>query len=280
MKFAKNRIDITGQKFGKLTVIGAAPSVRSGKHIYACWLCECECGTRKIIRGERLKNGQTCSCGCSRNDFRRDIKGKRFGMLVAIERASKDHNRGFKWRCKCDCGEEVIVRPTYLDSGHTVSCGCYNQLQRQKPKKHGATMNGKPTKEYHSWVGLKSRCSNPNMIEYRNYGGRGIVVCERWLDKDKGFENFLEDMGECPDGFSLDRIDVNGNYEPENCRWATVEEQCNNKRTTHKIEFNGKNLSIAQWASELGIKYGTLWGRLHSPLWTVEEALTSPVKAA
>ena len=115
------------------------------------------------------------------------------------------------------------------------------------------------SREYFSWRGMRHRCTNPNNAAWHNYGARGIRVCDRWAND---FDAFLADMGPCPEGHSLDRIDVNGHYEPENCRWASWRTQSNNKRTSVKIEFNGKTQTIAEWASDLGIRLDTLWRRL------------------
>jgi len=121
---------------------------------------------------------------------------------------------------------------------------------------------------------MKSRCVNRNDPAYYKYGGRGITICERWLK----FEDFLTDMGDRPEGLSLDRIDNNGNYEPGNCRWATRKEQANNRRNSLKITFNHKTQTLAQWSQELNIKFTTLWARINKHKWSVEKAFTTPVK--
>jgi hypothetical protein len=279
MKIAHNRIDLVGQKFGKLLVTAAAPSIKSGKTWRACWTCHCDCGNTCVTRGERLKNGQITTCGCSREIFKKDIRGQKFGRLLVLELAGKSKNRTYNWRCRCDCGEEIIVRGDQLRDGHTQSCGCFNQEQREEPKKHGHSINGRKSKTYGALVGAKSRCYNSNNSYYPSYGGRGIKVCQRWLDEEHGFENFLVDMGECPsEELSLDRINNDGNYEPENCRWATIEEQSNNKRTSHFVTYNGETKTLTQWCRILGIKRHTLDSRLRSPLWSVERAFTTPVK--
>lgn len=138
---------------------------------------------------------------------------------------------------------------------------------------HGERANGIRTKEVACWQSMKGRCYNPNDKSYENYGKRGIVVCDRWLDS---FENFLEDMGRCPNGMSLDRIDNNGNYEPGNVKWRTFKEQNNNTRGNKLIVYNGETKTIAEWADYLGIKSSTLYERLKR--WDIERSFTTPVK--
>lgn len=138
--------------------------------------------------------------------------------------------------------------------------------------KHGHARAGKESRTYRSWRHALERCNSENDIHFHLYGGRGIKVCERWFK----FENFLEDMGNCPQGLSLDRIDVDGNYELENCRWATQQEQANNRRDNHYIEFNGRNQTIAEWGRELGLEGYLIEQRLNKLGWSVEKTLMTP----
>jgi hypothetical protein len=149
-----------------------------------------------------------------------DITNQRFGYLIAVERARKSGTQ-WMWRCQCDCGQEVIVRSSDLRSDATRSCG---HIRRKRPNrlKHGQTK----TREYIAWTNMKSRCYNPKNSMYKYYGGRGICVCESW----ENFENFFTDMGMCPPGHSIERIDVNGHYEPANCTWIPANEQSRNRR--------------------------------------------------
>jgi len=225
--------NITGQKFGRLTVIERHhQDVRKAWH----WLCKCDCGNEIICCTGSLTYGNTQSCGCLHREVSiKDITGQRFGRLVVIEIAGRSKSQNVKWRCKCDCGNECIVNGSYLRGGHTQSCGC---LKKEK----GIIAN-----TLHGWsqtpIGIllycmKQRCYYPNNPGYKNYGGRGITVCDRWLGEDR-FENFFIDMGNPPEGKTLDRIDNDGNYCKENCRWATRTEQCRNRRNTKLLTYEG-----------------------------------------
>jgi hypothetical protein len=143
-------------------------------------------------------------------------------------------------------------------------------------ERHGHTTNGRRSSTYRTWEGMIRRCDNPNASNYEDYGERGIRVCDRWHD----FMNFLEDMGERPDGKTLDRYpDCSGDYSPENCRWASWEEQQNNRSNTRWIEFNGERLSLTMWARRTGLSRDTIRGRLDRLGWSVEKALTTPVRS-
>lgn len=167
------------------------------------------------------------------------------------------------YTCKCVCGKVLDVRGTDLLRGHKKSCGC---LRARVPNNR---THGKSKSKIHLiWNTMKNRCNNPNVKSYSYYGGRGITVCERW----QKFENFLADMGERPDGCSLDRIDNSKGYSPENCRWATKEEQANNKRNNVMVYFNGETHSVTQWAKKLGINHAGMQFRLAN--WPLERAMT------
>lgn len=188
--------------------------------------------------------------------------GDRFGMLtIVIELPSKLRT----FLCLCDCGmrKAVALRHLVGTPGYskTLSCGCYNQT---KHVTHGKTRS----KEWNVWAGMVKRCVNPNAKGYDRYGGRGITVCEQWQD----FSNFFTDMGECPVGFSLDRIDNGKGYEPGNCRWATMKEQNRNRRDNVMIEIDGVSKTLAEWAEESPVTCGAIKYRL-SQGWEPHDAV-------
>ncbi len=197
----------------------------------------------------------------------KDLSNMKFGLLDVIKIVGRGRNKAILWLCRCNCelNKERIVESSRLIEGRIKSCGCTN-----KAKFH----DGVNTPEYKSWTSLKERCNNPKYKKYKNYGGRGIKVCEKWNDS---FENFRLDMGLKPSSsHTIDRIDNNGDYCKKNCRWATKKEQSNNTRTNHFIEYNGEKLTISEWARKLNINRATLSGRIRNG-WSLEKAF-SPTK--
>lgn len=185
-----------------------------------------------------------------------DLTGRRFGNLIAMFEVGRDSVGGVLWMCICDCGNSKIIPSSGLLANKRKSCGCLSR--------HGHTARGKMSTTYHAWKHMKERCLNPNVDCYKYHGARGIIVCTRWLNS---FQNFLSDMGEKPEGLTLERINNNGNYDPDNCKWATPKEQARNTRRNKLIEYQGKTMCMAAWAEEFGINYKALWARLqnHSP---------------
>ncbi len=190
------------------------------------------------------------------------LSGQRIGLWTVLG-DGLDRNGARTALCRCDCGKEQEVNINSLKRGESKSCGC---LKRQN-----LSYRYRNTRTYKIWKNMRYRCNNPRFIKYAYYGGRGIKVCSRW----DSFENFLKDMGECPDGLSIERIDPNGDYSPENCRWATLLEQHNNTRSNRFLTFQGKTQTMAQWCRELGVSYDLVCDRL-SRDWSVEDALTKP----
>lgn len=264
------REDLTGKVFGKLTVIEHAGS-RKGERV---WKCKCECGNELTVPTGPLNSGKTKSCGCSRKKPKsfEDLTGKVFERLTVIENLGLDETKKFTmWKCRCECGNEIITRKHALKNGRTKSCGCHRvETQYQKLFKHGMF----DTAIYRSWQAMKRRCQSPTDVNYVNYGGRGIKVFEEWND----FEAFYRDMGDThKEGLTLDRIDVNGDYTPENCRWATMMEQGNNKRNTIFITVFGETLPISEVARKYNMNRNTLYQRIRRGM-TPEAAVMMPVE--
>jgi len=177
-----------------------------------------------------------------------NLTGKRFGKLVAVRIAGKNKQGLYRWLCECDCGNEHIVKVSTLMEGKCNSCGC---LIVESITKIATKHNGCNTLEYNSWENMKARCYNTKSIQYHDYGGRGIKMCDRWMHS---FSNFLFDMGAKPTpNHSLDRIDVNGDYEPLNCRWSTRKEQSRNKRNNRYLEYNSIRMVITDWGKFIGV---------------------------
>ena len=178
---------------------------------------------------------------------RLNISGLRYGRLTALEPTKQRSGGKVIWRCKCDCGNKCLAAVNHLRDGRRVSCGCA-KFGKQVNKTHGHYVGGKPTATYGSWSTMRTRCLNPHCKEYPYYGGRGITICERWLNS---FENFLADMGPRPEGKTLDRWPNNdGNYEPGNCRWATWSQQRTNQRSTERRREAERKKALARIRSD------------------------------
>lgn len=210
------------------------------------------------------------------------VAGQRFGSLVVLDRPPRRLNRSVLWECMCDCGNHTEARTSRLLTGEKRSCGC----QKNAPKppttfRRGAHIGrwksrGVRSSEFRAWQSMKKRCLNTRDQYYHVYGGRGIRVCDRWLES---FENFLEDMGKKPsESHSLDRIDNDGNYCQENCRWATVEQQANNRQQTVSVTALGRTQSLQQWARETGLHPQTIQSRLKKFGWAPDEAVSVPAR--
>lgn len=198
-----------------------------------------------------------------------DLTGKRFGRLEVIKQGEKTKAGNIRWICKCDCGNETAVLGENLRYGHTKSCGC---LHSEVTTKHG----GSDSRLYTIWSLMKRRCLTKTASDYARYGGRGITVCEEWINDFSSFYDWAVNNGYKPH-LTLDRRNNNGSYSPENCHWATAKEQQNNTRFNHLLTYNGRTLTIAQWSEETEIPYATLLTRIKRG-WSVERSLTEPIK--
>lgn len=185
--------------------------------------------------------------------FARKHVGQSIARLTVLS-VHRSKDKGIQAKCRCKCGKRVTVLFRKLIVGEKVSCGCAQiEFVTNLNKTHGLTK----TKEHSIWNGMIQRCTNAKRHSFKHYGGRGIGVCDRWMR----FENFLEDMGNCPTGKTLGRIDNNSGYSPDNCRWETKREQCNNTRTNKRISYEGETLTIAQWSRRLNLNRFTLYHR-------------------
>lgn len=208
-----------------------------------------------------------------------DITGQRFGRLTAISKVGSSRGNSL-WLCKCDCGNEKVVRLPNLKNG-TKSCGCLNiekAPERGRKSKLGerSTKHGDfGTRLYGVWAGMKRRCLNPNTRYYSEYGGRGITVCDEWMEYSK-FKDWAMQSG-YQEGLTIDRQNVNGNYEPSNCRWATIQEQQRNRRNNIRLEYQGKVYSVVEIAELTGLKERTIRGRIERG-WDTERIITTGQK--
>jgi len=193
------------------------------------------------------------------------ILGKRFGRLVVVGPVIKNKWGNIYRLCRCDCGKEKMIYVNSLVSGHSKSCGCLRkEISRSKFTTHGKT----DTRTYRIWCAMKTRTTNKNDPAYKNYGGRGIKLCPKW----NTFSNFLRDMGVCPAGKEIDRIDNDKGYSPGNCRWTTRKQNQNNKRSNRFLECRGKRQTLMQWANERKVNESLIRSRLNSG-WSVEAAV-------
>lgn len=206
-----------------------------------------------------------------------NLIGQQFDRLTVIKCAGKNRSGNYQWLCQCKCGKKVVISSYSLRIGKTRSCGCYRTdllLQRTAKRKiPGITENGKQTKIYCIYDSMKQRCYNPNHHAYKNYGGRGIKVCDRWLEPNgQGFLNFRRDMGERSPGMTLDRIDNNGNYCPENCKWSNWVEQNQNTSHNNWITIDNITQCMAAWCRKQKLPRSTVENRIKRG-WNIKEAL-------
>lgn len=197
----------------------------------------------------------------------RDLTGERFGRLRVLQRDGCNKHGQVKWWCRCDCGTEKHVLGMCLSRGETQSCGClHNEITAKINYKHGMTK----TAMYGVWHAMIQRCYDQKSPAYKRYGGRGIGVCSEWHD----FEKFYADMGAALQGKSLERLDNEGDYCPDNVVWADAKTQANNRRSNVVLEHNGKKQTMQQWCDELGLKIQTVWARINVYGYSVDKALT------
>lgn len=265
---ANKRANVVGEKRGRLTAIEMA----KGKDGKSAVICICDCGKRKIVSLQNFGKGVR-SCGCLQKESARkhgremvlsgickrpearDIIGKRFNMLTVISRAENKNGRVY-WNCRCDCGVVKPILGQNLTNFYAKSCGCFNRLSASKRMKQQQYREyDTQTRLYEIWKNMKARCSPRDPSG--NYYNRGIRICGEWQDNYKNFLDWAMANG-YRDDLTIDRIDNNKGYSPDNCRWATPTEQGNNKRTNRYIEYNGQVMTMMEWSRKLGISYNTI----------------------
>lgn len=257
-------IDLTGQRFGKLLVVEKAEphKTKGGKYV-TMWKCKCDCGNETVVATQKLRKGHTTSCGCVKHENRgrgKDLIGQKFGKLTVIGRVPKEERKNpqYIWICKCDCGNEVISTANKLTHGIQVSCGC------QKAERIGNLNRKYKNTDKHLYGVYKAminRCIDEKDPSYINYGGRGVSVCDEWLNDYDAFAEWAISSG-YEKGLTLDREDNEKSYSPENCRWVTMQVQQNNKRNCRYFDYGGETHTIAEWARIFGYRYGYLYNHL------------------
>lgn len=269
--------DIVGERFGKLTVVRyLRTDVKPYGHV-VIWECKCDCGNVVEVSTSSLRTGNTRSCGCLVSE---NLIGMKFGRLTVADREpSKSKKDKGLWICKCDCGNVIRVRTHSLKSGNTASCGCKRkETVKQVMTKHGE----RNTRLYNVWLDMKQRCYNNKNTEYKNYGRRGITVCDEWKNSFSNFSKWAYENGYDKDAVrgecTLDRMDVNGCYKPENCRWVNNYVQMNNKRNNRILTYNGESHTLSEWCEIVDMPYSCLKSRLNKLHWSVEKTLTTPMR--
>lgn len=204
-----------------------------------------------------------------------NLIGRKFGFLTVIDFAYRDSKNTY-WLCKCNCGNKKIVRGGHLKDGCTISCGCYTKNRIAQMNKQNAIHGLSKTRLYSIYQGIINRCLKPKAKGYKNYGERGISVCNEWLEDFLNFYYWALANG-YKDNLTIDRIDLNKDYEPSNCRWVTIKQQARNTRHNKVINYRGQSHCLAEWAEILDINYNTLQSRLGKYNWTIKKAFTTPV---
>ena len=202
-----------------------------------------------------------------------DLTGKKYGRLTVIERAGSTAQKKALWRCRCDCGNDVIVVGSHLLNDNTHSCGCY---KRDKTIERMISHGKSNTRLHHIWKNMRQRCGNPHKPDYKYYGGKGVTIDDIWNDYEV-FAKWAIENG-YSDDLTIDRIDVNGNYCPDNCRWVSMTEQARNMSRNRMITYNGESHCLSEWGEILGISVKVLSHRINAYGWSVERAFTTPVR--
>ena len=207
----------------------------------------CDCGNECIRIFKEVRSGHTTTCGCRTTRYKSyhdDFIGQKFNRLTIIGYDGVNNDHKMLAKCKCDCGNIHIATLRDIKNGHVKSCGC---LQKEIARNRFLIDNRTDERLYTIYTNMKARCYNVDSPNYKNYGGRGIIICKEWLNDYTLFKTWSLNNG-YNDDLTIDRINVNGNYEPSNCRWVDIKTQCNNKRNTIYITYNGQTHTITEWA--------------------------------
>ena len=245
----------SGTRFGKLTVVKEVEKIGKNRR----FLCKCDCGNETTVPLRDLRSGHTKTCGCRNLDLRRisidDYIGKRYGMLVIIGEGKQELGKRYKVKCQCDCGsiKDYSLLNLLNPKMPTRSCGCARDI-------HEGIKARCKEKLYMTYSNMKQRCFNPNTPNYYNYGGRGITICDEWIDSYEAFRNWALNNG-YDEGLTLDRENNDGNYEPSNCRWVNMKVQSNNKRDNTRITYLGETHSVSEWSDITGIRASRISAR-------------------
>lgn len=266
---------VVGEKFGKLTILEKVkPKSKTDKHAYYRTICDC--GKERIVSSTYLRKTNFAKCKeCTKFETIQNslIKpGAKYGELTVIQYVGKKENDNhFNYLVKCECGNTELIKGTLLVTGKRKCCKDCSR-KRSPQYKHGLTH----TRLFNIWQGMRGRCYNKNEFAYKDYGGRGITICEEWKNDFISFYNWSMSNG-YQENLSIDRINVNGNYEPSNCRWSDKITQANNTRTNRLLTYNGETHTMAEWSRLTGISQDNIYNRLRYG-WSIEETLTLPVK--
>lgn len=260
------KLDIKGERYGALVAISPTEIKKNNA---TCWLFQCDCGRQKILPMNQVRYGSIKSCGCKINANPRKPRSQRvevgqtYGSLKVIKLMGKSEDKHFMSKVRCICGHEFVIRDTFLICGTRTQCPVCSNNDRIT---HGLS----DTPIYCVWHGMKDRCYNPKNKSFHNYGGRGISVCDEWMSSDAFIEWAIENGWE--EGLQLDRINTDGNYEPNNCRFVTQLENARNRRNTLFIHYEGKLLTIGEVAEITGLRHELIYQRIHKFGWNEYDA--------
>lgn len=248
---------LIGKKVNKVTILKIDNSKPHGKGVEIRFLCKCDCGNIFSSGKSGLVHEYVYSCGCEKR-LQYDLLGEKFGKLSVIENIGLSKHREMLWKCKCDCGNETIVNSYSLRKGSTKSCGClcFEKRGRELKLKHWKVISMARSN-------MLTRCYNEKYSLYHRYGGRGITVFEEWINDSTAFYNWSINNG-FSENLTLDRIDNDGNYEPNNCRWVTMQVQSNNRHTNRILTRNGESHTMAEWSRILKTPYSKIQKHIYS----------------